>query len=146
MRLVLVILIVLAQVAGPWLCCCAAAQISGAVCGKDAQPGKPLPVKKSETCPHCAKSEPTTPASPSEPPPSRPLPDKCPCGGYELVAVPAERAPAADEVLVLVAELPALPVPFPTVLSPVVAERPGLRELPWMTVTDRLFAHHVLRC
>lgn len=145
MRLALVSLIALTQVAGPWLCCCVAAQVSAAMGEKThAKPADTAPVKSKPagTCPHCPKSEPPL----ADPTPSNPLPDQCPCGGYELVAVPAEWKLAADEALSFAAELSALPVPFPPVLSHAVADRPGLRELPWMTVADRLFAHHVLRC
>ena len=74
------------------------------------------------------------------------MPDKCPCGGYELAAVPAEWKATADEPAASVAEPFARPAPFPPVLSHAVADRPGLRALPWMTTSDRLFAHHVLRC
>ena len=147
MRVVLVSLIVLTQVAGPWLCCCAVAQVSAAMSGTlQAKPADTVPVQpKPPICPHC-KGEPQPAGTPSEPTPASPLPEQCPCGGYELVAVPIERKATTDEATSFVAEPFALPAPFPPVLSQAVAERPGLRELPWMTTSDRLFAHHVLRC
>lgn len=150
MRIALVSLIALAQVAGPWLCCCAAAQVSAAFAGK--LPAKPVAVApvqpnqpKTAACPHCQKGD-AQPKSPAEPTPASPLPDQCPCGGYELVAVSTERKATSDEPAVFVAELPARLAHFPSALSPAEVKHPGLRELPWLTASDRLFAHHVLRC
>lgn len=147
MHTALAILITLAQVAGPWLCCCGPVRVSATLAGTaEAKPVAPAKQPSSD-CPHCKKQE-----SPAAPVPTdskpHPTPDACPCGGVELVAVPVERlVEAAELVAVGDSVAPGGVAAFDSpVISHAVASVPGLRELPNMTVRDRLFAHHVLRC
>lgn len=133
MRLVLAIVLSVAYVAGPWLCCCgplatatAAAQVKQA----------PAP---EGGCPHCKSEHP-----PESPKPSK-APERCPCCEVVATAVPADKpqVPSAKSLLVVVTVGP--PQPLAVVSAPA-GELTGLRELPHMTTADRLFTHHVLRC
>lgn len=140
MRLALVILIAVVQVAGPWLCCCGAARVmaTSSVVARQNSPAAPDAVGCSK-CPHCPKSQ-----TPVEPLPHEPEP--CPCGGIELLAVPTERSAEIAEVLTVTVE----PFGFAVLTAPVVSRSvtsvPGLRELPNLTTHDLLYKHHVLRC
>ena len=146
MRIALVILIAVVQVAGPWLCCCGPARLVAGITGKSqAKPVVAAPVKKTTSydCPHCKKSQlPATPGSGDSTP--VPVPDQCPCGGVELVAVPSE--PPVEVATPVAVEPFAFAAFSAPVISLAVASVPGLRELPNLTVHDRLFKHHVLRC
>lgn len=138
MRFALVILIAVVQVAGPWLCCCGPARMMGAVPAIRKTTVAPVPV--SIDCPHCRKSEvPANPMPPHEP-------ESCPCGGVELLAVPAERPTEMAVAFTSTVE----PFGFAVLVAPVVSQSvasvPGLRELPNLTVHDLLYKHHVLRC
>jgi hypothetical protein len=144
MRLVLVILLTVAQLAGPWLCCCGPTRAANATAGPG-QKSQPAEDRSQGGCPHCQK-EPAPECPPSDQLPKTPhVPDRCPCGGVLTSVVPADKpnVPTTDSMLVVVSVEP--PVP----LVPVSAATPalvGLRELPLLTTADRLFAHHVLRC
>ena len=94
-------------------------------------------------CPYCSKSEPL--AAPTDSTPA-PAPDECPCGGVELVAIPAERPSDVVVPLALAVERTEFAAFTAPVISQVVASVPGLRELPNLTVEDILYKHHVLRC
>jgi hypothetical protein len=145
MHTALAILITLAQVAGPWLCCCGPERVSAAFAVQVDAKSAPPAQKPTSDCPHCKKPE-----SPPAPVPtdSKPLhtPDPCPCGGVELVAVPVERVGEAADLVASAVEPCSFAAFTSTVISHAVASVPGLRELPIMTVRDRLYAHHVLRC
>ncbi len=147
MRIALVILIAVAQVAGPWLCSCGAARLSAAV----ARNVEAQPAPATSGCPHCplcgkaAKKGPPAASNPADPKPA-PVPDHCPCVGVELVALPAKAPVDAADLSTFAVE----PFGFAAFSAPVVslavASVPGLRELPNLTAHDRLFKHHVLRC
>ena len=147
-RIALVILIAVVQVAGPWLCCCGPVRLAAGIAGKpEPKSVAAAPVKKATSydCPHCKKLESLATPVPTDATPVS-SPDQCPCGGVELVAVPAE-PPVEVAVPFAVAVEPfgfgAFSAP---VVSLAVASVPGLRELPNLTAHDRLFKHHVLRC
>ena len=147
MRIALVILIAVAQLAGHWLCSCGAARASTAI----VRMSEGSPVAPASGCSHCplCKKVPKS-AAPAAPVPadskSVPVPDQCPCSGVELVALPAKAPVDAADLSAVAAE----PFGFTAFSAPVVslavASVPGLRELPNLTVHDRLFKHHVLRC
>ena len=127
MRVLLAILVGLAQVAGPWLCCCVTARV--------ATPARVSPV---ETCPHCAKKLP-----PPAEKPAPALPDPCPCGGVVMEPAPPAKPEAATAALPDL--LPAVAPPT----GPVVAfalPPVGVSELPFLPPGTRQFVHHVLRC
>ncbi len=137
MRMFVAILVIVAQLLGPWVCCCYA---TGHATPLRADTSTPVPPKpKTTCCPHCLPELPTTPAPAKVPAP-------CPCWGAQLIAVPADKPDlpsVADGLLVQVAtEPPAAWVQLPFDAPAVV----GLRELPWLTTADLLFTHHVLRC
>jgi hypothetical protein len=151
MRVALTILIAVTQLAGPWLCCCGPERIVAAFASTKPVVATPAPVSPTTShCPLYAKTADakTLPDSPSAPKPSKPMPpERCPCGGVELLAVlptPTGDTPAFDlDRLVLVAAEVSVPLsvePLPPV------NRTGLRELPFLTTVERLYAHHVLRC
>jgi len=140
MRISLVMLIAVVQVAGPWLCCCGPARLSGAM-ATAARKTTVAATSVSTDCPHCRKSVvPAEPKSPTHEPESRP------CGGVELLAMVAERATETALVFTFTVE----PYGFAVLVAPVVslsvASVPGLRELPNLTTHDLLYKHHVLRC
>lgn len=146
MRAGMAILIALTQLAGPWLCCCGP---SRAVAAFAPVRSEPKPAAPKPSCPHCAKDcgKSSAPAEPAKPKPKSPPSDRCPCGGVVLVALPADKPERADPSLV--AWLVPVSADFvrPVVLTSVIpADYPGLRELPVLTTSDRLFGHHALRC
>lgn len=133
MRVLLALLIGLAQVAGPWLCCCVPARAVPVVAERPAPPV--------EACPHCKAKLPEPPAKPASG-----LPDPCPCGGaaaFEPV-VPA-KAESLDLFALdpLVAPAFFAAVPLPLVVSPPAA---GVCDLPFLPPGTRLYVHHALRC
>ncbi len=126
MRVLLAMLVGLAQVAGPWLCCCVTARAAS-----------PAAVQPVEACPHCrCKSEP-----PANPAPQ--LPDPCPCGGKAMEPAPPAKPEAATAALPDL--LPAVAPPAGPVaalaLPPV-----GVSELSFLPPGTRQFVHHVLHC
>ena len=138
MRLTLAIVMTVAQLAGPWLCCCGPMRAATAVAG---------PVTKvppvDDCCPHCKKESPP----PADDTPKKPrVPCPCaPCCSVLATAVPADKpsVPTFDSLLVVVSVEPPRPMRSVVVAPPAVF---GLRELPLLTTADRLYAHHVLRC
>lgn len=143
MQVFLAILIAVTQVAGPWLCCCGPARIAStftAEVPKQSIPSKKPPVAR---CPHCVAEIPA-PSDPTHPP--KPVPtEPCPCGGVELVAVPPAVSAVSFDLDQLVSVVPKFGAPF--VIEIVIPVDPsGLRELPFLTTAERLYAHHVLRC
>ena len=144
MRIALVILIAVAQLAGPWLCSCGAARASTVIVRMSE--GPPVaPASGCRLCPLCQKNALPVAPVPADSKPA-PVPDQCPCGGAELVALPA-KAPVDAAVLSTFAVEPFGFAAFSApVISLAVASVPGLRELPNLTVHDRLFKHHVMRC
>jgi hypothetical protein len=143
MRLALATLIAVTQLVGPWLCCCGPGRIAAAFDSTAPAANKSVP-----TCPHCAGAG-AEAAEPGwdAPKPAHPLPDRCPCGGVELVAVPADKgerhAPSVAALLVPVSAEPNAPLPVES-FTP--ADLPGLRGTPHLTTSDRLYVHHALRC
>jgi hypothetical protein len=143
MRLTLAIVMTVAQLAGPWLCCCGSARVAVAV-GGPVSNAPPVGEPSHGGCPHCPKDAPTCP--PADDTPNAPhVPDRCPCGGVLATAVPADKpsVPTPDRLLVGVSVEPPQPVASAVAAPPAVV---GCRELPHLTTADRLFAHHVLRC
>lgn len=151
MRVALAILIAVTQLAGPWLCCCGPERIAAVFTSTEPTAATPAPVSPPTShCPLCAKTADakTPPDSPSVPRPTRPMPpERCPCGGVELLAVlptPTGDTPTFDlGLLVPVAAEVSVPLSVEP-LPPVV--RTGVRQLPFLTTAERLYAHHVLRC
>ena len=137
MRLVLVFLLTLAQVAGPWLCCCGPSRLAAA-------PRVPAAPPEPEHCPHCPHCPPK-PAVPDAPAETPAVPERCPCCLVVVVAVPADKPdPTPADITV---ENPTIGWPvFVSAGREAVRPPVGLRELPHLTTSDRLFAHHVLRC
>jgi hypothetical protein len=131
MRIALVIVMAITQLAGPWLCCCGPERASAGA-----------PIHERSGCPHCQK-EPPPPTDHDRQPPCGP--DRCPFGGMTTVFVPADKPEPVFAADLLVPLLVALPqqVEAGSVTAQAVS---GLREVPHLTASDRLFAHHVLRC
>lgn len=145
MRVGLVILIAIAQTAGPWVCCWAMEQRATVILPAPSS-DRPHPPLVVGDCPHCTRAVPPAPSIPVEKRKVPRTPDQCPCcvaRALTVVAVKPDPAPTADVLLVpLTVELP-VSLAFVS-LAPV--PHPGLRELPHLTTSDRLFAHHALRC
>ena len=142
--MVLAIVLTFAQLAGPWLCCCGPMRVTTAVAGLVTK-APPVDNGSHVVCPHCKKEVPACPPADDTPKPDPFAPDRCPCGGVMSAAAPADKpsVPTADALLVVVSvEPPRAMIPVPG-SSPAVV---GLRELPHLTTSDRLYAHHVLRC
>ena len=146
MRLALAILIAVTQTAGPWLCCCGAERLTAALATRPSE-AKPAPAKAPachHTCPHCATPQDEPPAPPPDHKP--PIPERCPCGCVELVAVLTTKTDGADPTAAgLIPVTPAVPEAV-AVGSHSPAEWAGRRAVPHLTTDDRLYAHHVLRC
>ena len=137
MRVFLAILMTVAQIAGPWLCCCGPVRAAASQASAKAPP----PVTD-DTCPHCKEHTPPPPVQPKDPPKA---PDRCPCGGVLVMSAPADKPelPKLDSLLVVVTVEPPQTIPLVSASPRAVC---GLREVPHLTAEDRLFAHHVLRC
>jgi hypothetical protein len=138
MRLLLAIVATLTHLAGPGLCCCAPTRVAVAV-------GSITQVEDDCCCPDCHKEHPPTPPGRSEPVPCD-CPDHCPCEWVRLEVAPPpkpDQHPTADGLLVTVAVEPTFTLEL---MVDVVVSPANLRELPLLTTSDRLFAHHVLRC
>lgn len=151
MRLLLAIAVTVAQVAGPWLCCCGPARLLAAAPAESHAPVSPA--SAASGCPFCRHTEPDlTPTARDASPPASPkpgLPAPCPCGGVSLEAIPpavADRDAIADATAPFA--LPALWVLAPDVPIPQVqsANLPGTSDLPFLTTATRLWVHHALRC
>ncbi len=129
MRVLLAVLIGLAQVAGPWLCCCVTARAA------TPNASTPAPV---DCCPHCSKALPELPAKPTPG-----LPEPCPCGGKATEVTPPAKP---DLAAALDFDVPAISTSFagPAVVVPL--PPCGLSRLPFLPPGTRLFVHHVLRC
>lgn len=148
MRTLVAILVTVAQVAGPWLCCCGPARAFASA------PTATKPVEvPADHCPLCAKAKPTgdaaEPAAPSNPGPT--LPGRCPCCATKLADALAfepsrsfDATPAALGFFppTLAALCPTADVPAP----PAIDALPGTSDLPFLTADTRLFTHHALRC
>ena len=144
MRIALVILIAVAQIAGPWLCSCGAARAATVIVRLSE--GPPVtPIAGCGHCPLCRKNAQPVAPVPADSTPV-PVPDRCTCVGVELVALPAKAPVDAADLFAVAAEPFGVAVFSSPVVSLAVASVPGLRELPNLTVHDRLFKHHVLRC
>lgn len=158
MRTLFAILMTVAQVAGPWLCCCGPALAFASTPSASRSIESPAPAD--ETCPLCAKAKsrpagvavetPAPKPSPAHPTAPSP-PGRCPCCATKFVdAVATGPTRDADPA---VAELaffpPALALLCPTAdvpAPPAVADLPGVCDLPFLTTEARLNAHHALRC
>ena len=143
MQLVLAILIAVTQVASPWLCCCGPSRIASTF--QSGTRKQPIPAKEPPVahCPHCAAENPT-PSDPTSPP--KPIPtERCPCGGVEFVAVPPAASAVSFDLDQLVSVVFEFDAPFLIEIA-ILIEPSGLRELPFLTTAERLYAHHVLRC
>lgn len=146
MRLTLAIVMTVAQLAGPWLCCCGPTRAETPVAGPVAK-APPVGDPSHGGCPHCKKDSPACP--PTDDAPKKPhAPDRCPCcpcGGVVATATPADNpsVPTFDTLLVVVSVEPPQPMRSAVAAPPAVF---GLREGPLLTTADRLYAHHVLRC
>ncbi len=149
MRLLLAIAVTVAQVAGPWLCCCGPARLLAATPAGAPVAADPV----ASGCPYCrhADADPTPAArNTDESTPTTPgLPARCPCGGVAIEAVP----PAAVERSVVADVTAAFALPDSLPVEPggqaprlVVADLPGTSDLPFLTTEARLWAHHALRC
>lgn len=142
--MVLVILFAITQTGGPWLCCWVREPwaVGTVPLPPEARPRPP----SVGNCPHCTRELLPTPSAPVEKRKAPLTPDQCPCcvaRALIVVAAKPDPAPTADGLLVPLTD--ELPVSLAFVsLAPVA--HPGLRELPHLTTSDRLFAHHVLRC
>jgi len=144
MQVFLAILIAVTQVAGAWMCCCGPALIANSFSTNSAHK---IPIKPSVAhCPHCSPPIPEGDKQQKTPPRPASVPvERCPCGGVELVAVPptVDVVPLKFDQLVRVV---LLYVDFDVIELVARVDPVGLRDLPFLTTTERLYAHHVLRC
>ena len=145
MRVLLAIAVTVAQVAGPWLCCCGPARMFLTAAPIVSVASTVQPRVHAGGCPHCVETGETP--GPTEAPVS-PVPEPCPCGGLAIDAVPP--API-DRETTLTPDVSPTPSPFalaPWVACPsvTVSDRPGLSQLPFTPTAVRLFTHHALRC
>lgn len=143
MKLLVAILVVVVQAAGPWLCCCMPARLTAKV--TNTQPSD---------CSHCnptakrsceAKAKPTCcdPASPTKPKSSDCCEECCysvkghPAIVAAPITLPTTSEPPGEYLTVAELGLASLgPHRFPE------AARPP----PFLSVESKLFVHHVLRC
>lgn len=140
MRMLLAIVLTVAQLASPWLCCCG--PFRPLLIPDQPAPIAP-PVEDNSGCPLCKKeAAKAAQEQHSEAPKS---PDNCPCCAKMSAALLADRPelPAVDTLLVTVSVVPTETIALESVG---VQSLVGLRELPLLSAEDRLFTHHVLRC
>lgn len=160
MRLVVNLLLILLTATGPSVCCCTASNLFPfAFCGNPTADGPP---KKgsSRVCCHAHShrtsergrvargQRPTT--SPAETPGRHPGEKSCPCQesrGEPVSAVVKEGdsrlTPGARDSAPLAADPLLQPDQLPSGLSAAGVSEP---RLPFLSTTDRLRAHHALRC
>ncbi len=147
-RLLLAILVAVAQAAGPWVrCCCVPGRLAAAVTSVRSGPTP-------STCPHCRAAGPAAadccraPAAPERPSCPQRAPDCCPFGGKSVDALP----PTAGDSTTRAAD--AAPASFATALPALSHSHPsapatptdGVADLPFLTAEAKLYVHHVLRC
>jgi len=143
--------LVLALSAGPAAFCCCAPKALATSFQPVAVKTKPAPSEPA--CPHCKKHQDETPPSPEKsPPPGKGPDDGCPCkhGGTATLpdAVPdnARVLPSADSPAAVLS-LDAVGVFSADLSAPVrLGSATGLRVGPWLTASDLLSTHHVIRC
>lgn len=143
MRVLQLIVLAVAQLVGPWLCCCGPLAVAHA---PDRPATTAAPVEDHGDCPHCKKDS----AKPAQEQPARypktpKSPDNCPCCALMPVPLPADKSQllTADALLVAVTVVPPEQIQLESVCLQGLV---GLRELPLLSAEERLFAHHVLRC
>lgn len=140
MRVLLAIVLTVAQLTSPWLCCCG--PFRPLLIPDQPAPIAP-PVEDNSGCPLCKKEAPKPVQG--ELPTAPKSPDNCPCCAKMSVALLADKPelPAVDTLLVTVSVAPTETINLESVG---VRSLVGLRELPLLSTEDRLFTHHVLRC
>jgi hypothetical protein len=138
----LVAILVVAQAAGPWLCCCVPTQL---VARAKAQ----VETVEAHVCRHCkpaAKLPRKAACCESAPQPKSPPSDCCEHCGRQLVPEPAIVPPPVS-----LQTLPEQPGEFLTVAesgltSPQAPAAGEEHPPPFFPVEAKLYAHHVLRC
>lgn len=163
MRLAVNLLLVLLTAAGPSICCCTASDLCpSALCGNASANGTPKKGSSRVCCPSHShrKSErggvakgqrPTT--NPAEVPGKHPGEKSCPCQearGEPVSAVVKEgdsRLTPGSRDSLDSAPPAADPLIQPDQLASGLSEaNHGEPRLPFLSATDRLYAHHALRC
>lgn len=150
MKFVLAILVVVVQVAGPWLCCCGMPQLfarDASCCAAPVAPPKAEP--DCPMCKHLQKKEGTAKSDPAHPSHDGGFPEPCPMGGKSFEALPLTVAdsghPSQNDFLADASAT--LTVAEWTPSASVAIDRgENLSELPFLPTEARLFAHHALRC
>jgi hypothetical protein len=148
-KLLICLTLIVGQIAGPWLCCCGSARAIAAILSFESTCAK----SSTKHCSLCKKSnhehQDTTRnhQKPQTPNPS----DRCPCCVIKFLAtIPNDPSRDTEAVATWCAFLSAHTfVSCPTTAIVSVANRAGLPGTsldPFLTVSDRLYAHHVLRC
>jgi hypothetical protein len=131
--------ILLLQFLGPWLCCCNAQRMGLKLRAMEQADSRPV-----QSCPHCpdCDEEDSVPSPCKE----HEQPSRCPCQGIELVAVVDAFKHSELQLDIEFVALSYLHWSFPSHEQLPSAIRYPLRTVPWMTVEDKLFSHHNLRC
>src|SRR5206468_1686943 len=89
MRALLVIVLTVAQLAGPWLCCCGPLR---AALVPDRPTPPSVPVEHHDGCPHCKKDTPQpVKEQPARAPKSPKSPTDCPCCAMMSAALLADK-------------------------------------------------------
>ena len=134
-------------------CCCALKSIA-ATFHAYAEKSTSIPAQTSDPCPHCKKKQDER----SSPPEKTPAQDKgqhdgCPCKEHGPAATLSDAVVDHARVSLPDQFLPDLSVPgLSGVFSPDLASMTrltapsGLRDGPWLTPSDLLTTHHVIRC
>ena len=143
-RAVLTLYLALVTLAGPWLCCCTAAQLARELAG-DKQPTRPVPAASCCCCPEQSEAVP----EPDVGAPPRPTPkNHCPCHDRRELATVGAAALAVTPSGIVTGEVtPAASPEPPTVLN---ATNLHADELPAggyvMPCRARLASLHLLLC
>jgi hypothetical protein len=138
MRTFAVLLFAIANVAGPWLCCCDPSRLLPALLTT-------VPGCHDEVigCPHCKESKEQKPVDPKR----GSAPKPCPCESQAPVEMMAVEAKNLNPFAVMLALSPAASgdaFVAPTIEVPGTATASS--EWPFLTAYERLFVHHAMRC
>jgi hypothetical protein len=139
-KLLVCLWVLLLQLVGPWLCCFNA-QLVGLKLRTNEQAAS-QPIKSCPHCPDCCEEDDSEPA----PCQDHEQPSRCPCQGVELLAVVDVFKHSGLQLDIELDAPPYLHWSCPSHQKLIAAIHAPLRTVPWMTVYDKLFSHHNLRC
>jgi hypothetical protein len=147
LRKLVVLCLVAVTAAGPWLCCCSAAQFAGRHTADSAPAAAVAAPPPAGVCPHCRHSAPR-PAGKSEPAPAPATPRPCPCQDERPAMAPAAER-AADGVAASALD-PSSDLPPVVLAADALTTTPRVdsatAHTPQWPPRERLTLLHILRC